>query len=65
MQKADARAGSICGAASTAPARDAAWLESVRRTYGTEPIVQYFDTPLVVDNAIGETIGESGTDTSK
>ena len=37
-------------------ARDAAWLERVRRTYGSEPVVQYFDTPLVADNALGETI---------
>ena len=38
--------------------RDAAWLDLVRRTYGSEPMVQYFDTPLVADNAIGETIDE-------
>lgn len=37
-------------------ARDAAWLERVRRTYGSEPIVQYFETPLVADNALGKTI---------
>src|SRR6185437_9595579 len=36
-------------------ARDAAWLERVRRNYGSEPVVQYFETPLVADNAIGET----------
>ena len=37
-------------------ARNEAWLERVRRTYGSEPVVQYFTTPLIVDNAIGETI---------
>jgi hypothetical protein len=37
-------------------ARDAAWLERVRRTYGSEPLVAYFETPLVADNAIGQTI---------
>ena len=37
-------------------ARDAAWLDRVRRTYGSEPTVQYFETPLVADNAIGQTI---------
>ena len=42
-------------------ARDAAWLERVRRTYGSEPVVQYFETPLVADNAIGETIDEGNT----
>ncbi len=37
-------------------ARDADWLERVRRTYGSEPTVQYFETPLVADNALGKTI---------
>jgi hypothetical protein len=32
----------------------------VRATYGSEPVVQYFETPLVADNALGETIGERG-----
>ena len=41
-------------------ARDAAWLERVRRNYGSEPVAQYFETPLVVDNAPGETVDESG-----
>ncbi len=39
-------------------ARNAAWLDRVRRTYGSEPIVQYFETPIVADNALGETIDE-------
>lgn len=37
-------------------ARDDAWLDRVRRTYGSEPVVQYFATPLVVDNALGQTL---------
>jgi hypothetical protein len=41
-------------------ARDTAWLERVRRTYGTEPVVQYFETPIVADNALGQTIDEAG-----
>ena len=41
-------------------ARDAAWLDRVRRSYGSEPVVQYFETPLVADNAIGQTIDYSG-----
>ena len=41
-------------------ARDAVWVDRVRRTYGSEPIVQYFETPLVADNALGETIDEAG-----
>lgn len=28
-------------------ARDAAWLERVRRTYGSEPVLQYFETPIL------------------
>ncbi|MBX3503028.1 MAG: monooxygenase [Alphaproteobacteria bacterium] len=43
-------------------ARDAAWLERVRRNYGSEPVVQYFETPLIADNALGETIDEGGQD---
>ena len=39
-------------------ARDAAWIERVRRTYGSQPVVQYFETPLVADNALGQTIDE-------
>jgi hypothetical protein len=37
-------------------ARNTTWLERVRRTYGSEPVVQYFATPLVVDNALGRTL---------
>lgn len=37
-------------------ARDRAWLDRVRRTYRSEPTVQYFETPLVADDAIGQTI---------
>ncbi len=33
------------------------WRERVLRTYGSIPEIQYFDTPLVVDNALGEVIG--------
>lgn len=42
-------------------ARDAAWFEKVVRNYGSEPSVQYFETPLIADNALGETIDEAGT----
>ncbi|WP_298111762.1 monooxygenase [Bradyrhizobium sp.] len=43
-------------------ARDTAWLDRVRSTYRSEPTVQYFETPLVADNALGQTIsdGEPG-----
>ena len=39
-------------------ARDAAWVERVNRTYGSQPVVQYFETPLVADNTLGTTIDE-------
>jgi hypothetical protein len=42
-------------------ARGAAWFERVRRTYGSEPNVQYFETPLVADNAIAQTIDEAAS----
>jgi hypothetical protein len=40
-------------------ARGPEWMDRVRRTYGTEPHVQYFETPLVADNALGQTIDEA------
>jgi hypothetical protein len=43
-------------------ARDPAWLERVRRTYCSEPIVQYFETPIIADNALGPTIDEADDD---
>ena len=30
------------------------WRQHIARTYGAEPQVQYFETPVVVDNASGE-----------
>jgi hypothetical protein len=43
-------------------AHDAAWCESIRQTFGSEPVIQYFETPVVVDNARGETV-EAAADT--
>lgn len=37
-------------------AHDAAWRQRLRDAYGSEPVIRYFDTPLVVDNALGRTI---------
>ena len=42
-------------------ARNDAWLARVRQTYGSEPVVQYFATPLVVDNALDRTIDATDT----
>ena len=33
-----------------------AWRQGIRQKYGSEPIVRCFETPLVIDNALGETI---------
>lgn len=37
-------------------AHDSAWRARVLHTYGSVPEIQYFDTPLVVDNALGQII---------
>ena len=37
-------------------AHDGAWRQRVMDKYGSVPTLQYFETPLVVDNALGETI---------
>lgn len=39
-------------------AHDQTWRQAVVARYGHEPRIRYFETPLVVDNLIGETIGE-------
>lgn len=41
-------------------AHDEAWRQRIRAAYGSEPQVRYFETPLVVDNALGRVIGEGG-----
>jgi hypothetical protein len=35
---------------------DAAWRKRIKAMYGSEPVIRYFDTPIVVDNAAQETI---------
>lgn len=37
-------------------AHDDAWRQRIRSAYGSEPVIRYFDTPLVVDNALGQLI---------
>jgi len=41
-------------------AHDAAWRSGVLQTFGSVPVIRYFETPLVVDNALQETIEEAG-----
>ena len=33
------------------------WRALINDKYGAEPEIQYFDTPVVVDNVIGEIVG--------
>lgn len=40
-------------------AHDAAWRAGVLQTFGSVPVIRYFETPLVVDNALQQTIEES------
>ncbi len=33
------------------------WRALIKDKYGAEPEIQYFDTPVVVDNVVGEIVG--------
>jgi hypothetical protein len=37
-----------------------AWRAFVREKYGTEPIVTYFESPVVVDNVAGQIVADLG-----
>lgn len=37
-------------------AHDDTWRQRVVDMYGNEPVIRFFDTPMVVDNALGRTI---------
>lgn len=41
-------------------AHDDAWRQRIRATYGSDPVVRWFDTPLVVDNALGRLVDDAG-----
>lgn len=47
--------------ASAEAAHDEAWRQRIRSTYGSEPRIRYFETPLVVDNALGALIEEQAS----
>jgi hypothetical protein len=38
---------------------DAAWRARIKAMYGSEPVIRYFETPLIVDNAQDALIGET------
>ena len=42
--------------ASAEAAHDDAWRQRIRDAYGSEPQIRYFETPLVVDNALGRLV---------
>jgi hypothetical protein len=44
--------------AAAVKAHDEAWRAAVRQNFGSEPVIRYFQTPLVVDNALQQTIEE-------
>lgn len=44
--------------ASAQAAHGDAWRQGIREKYGSEPTVVYFETPLVVDNALGRIIAD-------
>ncbi len=37
---------------------DAAWCARIKQMYGSEPVIRYFETPLIVDNAQDQLIEE-------
>jgi hypothetical protein len=40
-------------------AHDEAWLAGVEKAFGNRPVITYFETPVVVDNALGQVIEET------
>ncbi len=38
---------------------DATWRARIRQIYGSEPVIRYFETPLIVDNAQDQLIDPS------
>ena len=38
---------------------NAAWRVRIKEMYGSEPVIRYFDTPLIVDNALNTLIDEA------
>jgi len=39
-------------------AHDEAWRKKIVELYGSEPVIRYFETPLIVDNALQDIIEE-------
>ena len=37
---------------------DAAWRQRIQDAYGSTPVIRYFETPIVVDNALQATVEE-------
>ena len=45
--------------ASAERAHGEAWRQRIRATYRSEPTIRYFETPIVVDNALDQVIAET------
>jgi hypothetical protein len=50
--------------ASAERAHDAAWIAMATQLYGSRPSIQYFETPILVDNAAGQIL-ETGAPEDK
>ncbi len=37
---------------------DDVWRDRIKETYGADPQIQFFETPVIVDNVQGEILGE-------
>jgi hypothetical protein len=35
------------------------WCRMIKERYGAEPVITYFDTPVIVDNALGEIVTDA------
>lgn len=38
---------------------DETWRRRIREMYGSDPVIRYFETPVLVDNAMQQTIEEA------
>jgi len=45
------------GAAEACYAEGGPWREAFTTTFGVQPNIDFFDTPVVVDNVVGEIVG--------
>jgi hypothetical protein len=46
-------------------AHDAAWRARIAELHGSEPVIRYFETPVVVDNVLDEVIEETSHEAAR